>query len=46
MPSDCTSMWYVEPWKLVTLKFYHESNALCDVDYDENDWGVGVSKVK
>ncbi len=46
MPSDCTSKGYVEPWKLVTLKPYHESNVMCDVNCDENDWGMGVSKVK
>ncbi len=44
--NDYTSKGYVEPWRLITLKPYHESNVLCDVEYDDNDWGVGVNKVK
>jgi len=38
---DCTSKGYVEPWKLVTLKPCVALDVLCDVEYDENDWGVG-----
>jgi hypothetical protein len=38
---DCTSKGYVEPWKLVTLKHCVALNFFWDVEYDENDWGVG-----
>jgi hypothetical protein len=38
---DCTSKGYVDPWRLVTLEPCHATNVFCDVEYDENDWGVG-----
>jgi hypothetical protein len=38
---DYTSKGYVDPWRLVTLEPYHATYVLCDVEYDENDWGVG-----
>jgi hypothetical protein len=40
VPCDYTSKGYVEPWKLVTLEPCVALDALCDVEYDENDWGV------
>jgi hypothetical protein len=41
VPGDCISKGYVEPWKLVTLEPCEATNVLCDVEYDENVWGVG-----
>ncbi len=37
---DCTSKGYVDPWRLVKLEPCHATYVLCDVEYDENNWGV------
>jgi hypothetical protein len=40
VPCDYTSKGYVDPWRLVTFEPCDATYVLCDVEYDENDWGV------
>jgi len=40
MPSVYLFIGYVQPWKLITLELCDVTNVICDIEFDDSNWGM------